>query len=163
MRGDRICLIGWSQGGLVATAVAGRSGAPKAVALWAAVADPALTFGSMFGADVIAEGMRTGDAPLVITLPNGAVTALKQGYFDQMQSFNPLAEIAAYAGPLFVAHGTLDTVVVPKAQSHLIAAHRGQNEAFVRAMDHCFNVSQGPEMLDEMVWATISFFEQHGG
>ena len=159
VRGDDIAIIGWSQGGLVATALAGRSDIPDAVALWAAVADPVTTFSGLLGADVVAAGQATGDTPLPITLPWGAKIALKQGFFDQMTRFMPLEEIASYGGPLFVAQGTLDTTVPPVAQDRLLAAHDGPEQAYTREMDHVFNVFSSPAMLDEMVAATIAFFD----
>ncbi len=67
--GERLAIIGWSQGGLVATGVAGRSGIPDAVALWAAVADPETTYGGILGADALTAGAATGDTPLAVTLP----------------------------------------------------------------------------------------------
>ena len=159
VRGDDIAIIGWSQGGLVATALAGRSDIPDAVALWAAVADPVTTFSGLLGADVVAAGQATGDTPLPITLPWGAKIALKQGFFDQMTRFMPLEEIASYGGPLFVAQGTLDTTVPPVAQDRLLAAHDGPEQAYTREMDHVFNVFTSPAMLDEMVAATIAFLD----
>lgn len=159
VKGDELRVIGWSQGGLVATAVAGRSDVPEAVALWAAVADPLATFQGILGAEAVAAGQTTGDQPHMITLPWGAEIGLKQGYFDGLTSFKPTEEIASYAGPLFVAHGTLDTTVLPVAQEMLLAAHDGVEEAFTREMDHVFNVFTSPDTLDEMVAATIAFFE----
>jgi uncharacterized protein len=161
VKGDELRIIGWSQGGLVATAVAGRSDVPKAVALWAAVADPVSTFTAFLGPEVMAAGQATGDTPLVIKLPWGAETSLKQAYFEGVATFKPTEEIASYAGPLFVAQGTLDTVVPPASQEMLLAAHEGEEEAFTREMDHAFNVFTSPETLDEMVAATIGFFDAH--
>ncbi len=161
VQGDALRIIGWSQGGLVATAVAGRSDAPKAVALWAAVADPEATFAGLLGPKAMADGMTTGDQPLKIMLPWGAEIGLKQGFFDQLATFKPAEEIASYAGPLFVAQGSLDTTVLPVAQEVLLTAHQGEEEAFTREMDHVFNVFTSPETLDEMIAATIAFFEAH--
>ena len=157
--GENVYLIGWSQGGLVATAVAGRSDVPDAVALWAAVANPLETFSSILGADAVAAAMTTGDTPYTFTLPWGAETALKQPYFDGFAAISPTDEIASYAGPLFVAQGTLDTTVLPIAADQLIAAHEGVEEQWMRPMDHAFNVFTETAMLDEMVAATITFFQ----
>ncbi len=157
VKGDDLAIIGWSQGGLVATAVAGRSGIPDAVALWAAVATPAESLGAILGAENVAKGLVTGDTPLPITLPWGAEIKLKQGYFEGMQTFNPLTEIAAYKGPLFVAQGRLDTTVLPVAADKLIAAHDGTEVLWMADMDHVFNAFTGPQTLDEMVGQTIGF------
>ena len=157
VKGSDLAIIGWSQGGLVATAVAGRSGTPDAVGLWAAVATPAESLGAILGAETVQKGLATGDTPLPITLPWGAKIELKQGYFDGMQTFDPVAEISAYKGPLFVAQGRLDTTVLPVAADKLIAAHEGTEVLWMADMDHVFNAFTGPQTLDEMVGQTIGF------
>ncbi len=157
--GENVMIIGWSQGGLVATAVAGRSDAPDAVALWAAVANPMETFSGILGTEAVAAAMTTGDTPYTFTLPWGAETALKQPFFDGFATMSPTEEIASYAGPLFVAQGTLDTTVLPVAADQLIAAHDGVEELWTRPMDHAFNVFTETATLDEMVAATIAFFQ----
>lgn len=161
VKGADLAVIGWSQGGLVATAVSGRSNTPDAVALWAAVASPEETFGNLLSQDVLAAGLATGDTPLSITLPWGLQIALKQGYFDGVSSFDPAAELSAYTGPLFVAHGDLDTVVLPTAADMLLAAHDEVEEKWTAEMDHVFNAFTGPETLDAMVAATIGFLDTH--
>lgn len=158
---DDIFIIGWSQGGLVASAVAGRSDEPDAIALWAAVADPLSTFKTFLGDDVVEAGLATGETPLTFTLPWGAETALKQGYFEQLSQVDPQAEIASYVGPVFVAQGSADTVVPPESADLLIAAHEGPEELWVREMDHAFNAMTETATLDEMILATIAFFDAH--
>lgn len=159
VKGSELAIIGWSQGGLVATAVAGRSGIPDAVALWQAVATPKTTFAGLLGSDILEKGLTTGDTPLEITLPWGTVIGLKQGYFDGVASFDPPKEIAAYKGPLFVTKGMLDTTVVPADADLLIASHEGPEELWTEDMDHVFNAFTGPETLDKMVAATIGYLD----
>ncbi|MGB8811710.1 MAG: alpha/beta fold hydrolase [Paracoccaceae bacterium] len=159
VKGADLAIIGWSQGGLVATAVAGRSGIPDAVALWAAVVTPKETFSGLLGAETVEKGLTTGDTPLSITLPWGAVIELKQGFFDGFATLDPLKEIAAYRGPLFVAQGTKDTTVAPISADKLIDAHEGTEQRFSAEMDHVFNAFTGPQTLDEMVGKTIGFFD----
>ncbi len=161
VKGSDLAVIGWSQGGLVATAVAGRSGTPDAVALWAAVATPMESLSGILGAETMEKGMTTGDTPLKITLPWGAEIGLKQGYFEGVQTFDPLAEIAAYKGPLFVAQGKLDTTVLPVSAEKLIAAHEGPEELWMAEMDHVFNAFTGPQTLDEMVGETVGFLDEN--
>lgn len=43
----------------------------------------------------------------------------------------------------------------------LLTAHQGEEEAFTREMDHVFNVFTSPATLDEMIAATIAFFDAH--
>ena len=160
--GDNLMIIGWSQGGLVATAVAGRSDIPDAVALWAAVADPVVTFAGILGADAVTAGMFTGDTPQMITLPWGAEIGLKQGFFEQLSSFEPTDEIASYAGPIFVTQGNLDATVAPPSADMLLEAHEGVETKYVRDMDHVFNVFTETATLDQLVGATIAFFQASG-
>ena len=161
VKGADLAIIGWSQGGLVATAVAGRSNQPDAVALWAAVARPRETLSGILTADVVTAGLATGDTALAITLPWGAKIALKQGYFDGLLTFDPPAEIAAYKGPLFVAQGSADITVLPASADLLLAAHRGVHEKWVADMDHVFNAFTGPDTLDQMIAATVAFLDRY--
>jgi dipeptidyl aminopeptidase/acylaminoacyl peptidase len=158
--GSRLGVIGWSQGGLVAAGVAGRSGRPDAVALWAAVANPRESFTGIVGADTIAAGLAAGDEPVKVTLP-WAEIALKRPFFEGVATHDPLKDIAAYAGPLLVAHGTLDTVVLPAAAEAYVAAHPGDEVFWGAEMDHVFNAFTGPDTLDRMVADTIAFLQPH--
>lgn len=159
--GQRLAVIGWSQGGLVATAVAGRSDKPDALVLWAAVANPEESFGGIVGTETIAKGLEAGEAALPVTLPWGAVVDLKRGFFEGVTTFDPPAELASYAGPLFIAHGTQDTTVLPTAVDTFLAAHEGEESKWIAEMDHVFNAFTGPETLDQMVGETVAFLKPH--
>lgn len=159
--GQRLAVLGWSQGGLVATAVAGRSDKPDALVLWAAVANPEETFGGILGAEALQAGLAVGDTPLPITLPWGAQIELKQGFFDGVATFDPPAELASYAGPLMIAHGSKDTTVLPTAVDAFLAAHEGEEVSWTAEMDHVFNAFTGPETLDQMVGETTLFLKPH--
>lgn len=162
---DRLFVIGWSQGGLVATAVVGRSGETvDAAALWAAASMPVETFTGLLGDAAMAEGAAAApDAPVTVTLPWGAEIDLNGAYFAGLTSFDAAAEIASYGGPLFVAQGTLDTTVAPASADVLIAAHDGEEQLWLRDMDHTFNAFTTTDMLDDMVAATIAWFDAHPG
>ncbi len=161
VQGERIGLLGWSQGGLVAAAVAGRSNVPPATALWAAVADPIESLGGAMGAAVLAAGLKTGDVALSIQLTWKDI-ALKQGYFDGMLAMKPLVEVAAYLRPLFVAHGWQDEAVLPHAAAKFLAAHTASQESWLEDMDHSFNATSGPKTLDRLLDATADFFKRNG-
>jgi uncharacterized protein len=157
--GQKLSVIGWSQGGLVAAAVAGRTNKPDALVLWNAVATPKDTFGGLLGADTLKAGMATGEKPLPIKLPWGAEIALKQGFFDGVNSFDPTSEIAAYKGPLWVAQGSEDTTVAPASADKFLEKHEGVEAKWTEKMDHVFNVFTGPETLDKLIGATAEFLE----
>ncbi|HBH00266.1 MAG TPA: alpha/beta hydrolase [Rhodobacteraceae bacterium] len=160
--GDDIHVIGWSQGGLVAAAVAGRAEGLDAVALWQAVGDPETTYGGILGAETMAAGMAAApDETITATLPWGAEIGLNGAFFEGIATFDPMAEIAAYDGPLFVTRGTLDTTVLPADADAFIAAHDGPEMLWTADMDHVFNVFTTTETLDAMVAATAAFFREH--
>ncbi|WP_394155756.1 alpha/beta hydrolase family protein [Loktanella salsilacus] len=155
-----INLIGWSQGGLVAAAVAGRSDKLDAVALWQAVGDVSATYEGLLTEDFVAEGKSIGaDETISTTLPWGAEVSLNGAFFQGMDAIDPLTEIAAYSGPLFVTQGTTDTTVLPENADAFIAAHEGPEELWAYEMDHSFNVFADAVALDAMIDATASFFE----
>ncbi|EYD72580.1 alpha/beta hydrolase family protein [Limimaricola hongkongensis] len=154
-------LIGWSQGGLVAASVAGRGAPVEAVALWAGVADPQITFATLFGPKMLEQGVLSPE-PTSVTLPWGAEITLAQPFFEAILDADPLAEIARYDGPLFVAQGSEDATVDPAQAEMWLSAHDGPEELWLREMDHAFDAYQGPDRLDEMVAATVAFFDLLG-
>jgi hypothetical protein len=157
--GSRLAVLGWSQDGLVATAVAGRSDKPGAVVLWAAVANPKEGFGGLPGPAMLDKGPDRGDAALPITLPWGAEIARKQGLFEGVAAFDPPAELASDASPLLIAHGTRDTTVLPTAVDAILAAHEGEEARWIAEMDHVFNAFTGPDTPDQMMGEAIAFLK----
>ena len=160
VQGEKIYVIGWSQGGLVASAVAGRSGTPRAVALWNAVGTPMQTFSDLLGTEAVEAAIAAeADATLGFTLPWGAELDLKGAFFDQVATFDPMAEIAAYPGPLLVAQGDKDTAVLPENGPKYIEAHTGTERLWAADMDHVFNIFGESTTLDALIGETIAFFD----
>lgn len=161
VNGGRLGLVGWSQGGMVASAVAGRTGTPEAVALWAALGEPLPTLQRLFGVQRIEAGLKTGDVPLELPMPWGFSLYMKQPYFEELASTDPLEDIKSYPGPLFVAEGTRDEVIPAGTGEKFISAHDGLEELWIRPMDHGFNSQAELGTLDELIAATGAFFKQH--
>ncbi len=160
--GQDISMIGWSQGGLVAAGVAARSVKLDSVALWQAVGDPLASYGGILGSEKLAEGQAASpDQTITAALPWGGEVSLNGAFFDGVETFDPVAEIAAYPGPLFVTQGMADTTVLPEVATFFMAAHEGPEELWTAEMDHVFNVFSDTETLDEMVAATAAFFKAH--
>lgn len=158
---DDLFLIGWSQGGLVAAATAGRSGAFDAAALWNAVATPRETYAGFLTEATVLAGLAAGDDEAVpVTLPWAEIT-LNGAFFDGLETLDPVAEVAAYGGPLFVAQGSLDTTVPPASADLYIAAHEGPETLWTAEMDHVFNIFATADVLEEMIAANIAFFDAH--
>jgi dipeptidyl aminopeptidase/acylaminoacyl peptidase len=155
---DRLGILGWSLGGPVATAVATQSAA-DALVLWNGVTDPLATFTGLFGAETMAAD--PAGAPLDVVMPWGQPIAVGRPLIGELRAADPVAEIARYSGPLFVAQGNLDVVVPPEGAPRLVAAHAGPEEIWVRDMDHMFNMEQGPEVTDELIAASGTFLANH--
>lgn len=158
--GRAIHLVGWSQGGLVAAGAAVIAPAPRAIALWAAVAEPAVSFPALVGHDRYAAGLaHAGDTE--VTLPWGATLTLGHAFFAEVATRDPLRDIAAYSGPLFIAEGSRDTAIAPGTAAKVAAAHRGPHEVWTADMDHAFDTHAGSARLDALVDATAAFFSRH--
>jgi alpha/beta superfamily hydrolase len=161
---SRLSVVGWSMGGAVASAVAGRSPHPiKSVALWNAVSNPAATFNTFLGPDYVKAGLASGGKAVTTKLPWGADVSLKTAFFEDLYATDPAAELAHYPGPIFVAVGTTDTVVSPEPQMGqlLLTYHKGPSELWSRPMDHGFNVFVNTDTVDEMIAATETFIEKN--
>lgn len=161
---SRLSIVGWSQGGAVATAVAGRSlPAARAVALWAPVAVPAATYPGLLGAEYVKQGLASGGRAVSTRLPWGATVTLRTAFFEDLYTLSPVAELARYSGPVMVAVGTRDAVVAPQPAMGqlLLRYHPGPGELWVRPMDHSFNTFDNATTLDELVDATANFIAQH--
>ncbi|MEM1363722.1 MAG: alpha/beta fold hydrolase [Pseudomonadota bacterium] len=162
VRGDQIYLIGWSLGGLIAATAAGRSQTPKAVALWNGVADPQGTFGRSIGIENLKRGRHLApDEALTTTLSWGPEISLQRGFFEDVATLDPLAEIAAYPGALLVIQGLKDTQVLPKDGAAYHAAHQGPGELWTSDMGHSFDVFETDETYRAVVDVTIAFFQEH--
>lgn len=157
---DTVYLLGWSQGGLVSTAAAGRSGGFGKVALWNAVADPVGTYSGLLGQQIFddAAAAATPETEVSTDLPWGATVTLKARFFNEVKTFDPPAELAAYTGPLLVAQGSTDEIVAPASADLLLAAHDGPEEIYTEEMDHSFNIFTETEALDALAAKTIAFF-----
>lgn len=157
---DRIALVGWSMGGAVASAVAGRTEHDlTSVSLWAPGSNMAASIALLLGPDIVKQGLASGGKPVTAKLPWGAEVSLKTGFFESLYAIDPAAEITEYDGPLLVAVGTKDDVVFPQpvAGQVLLDYHEGPEELWVRPMDHAFNAFQGTETVDELINKTGDF------
>lgn len=157
--GSELFVIGWSQGGLIAAALAGRTDVPVAVALWNAVGDPMATYGGIFGPEQFAEALAADPGAAVsLTLPWGETISLNGAFFEGVSNLEPVREIETYSGALLVVQGLADTVVLPENGDAYIATHAGESTLWTAEMDHVFNTFTEAAMLEAVVGETIAFF-----
>ncbi len=158
LEGREIAVIGWSQGGLVASYLAAERPDLAGVVLLNPVTAPADTFGALFGAEVMAAGLAAAStAPVGFTLPWGVEMELNGAFFQEIPDSDPVGAIAGYPGPVMVIVGLNDDLVAPQPEmgQRVLDARTGQSDQLVAMeMDHVFNVFTGPEMLDEVIATT---------
>ena len=160
---NRMALVGWSQGGAVAAITAGRTQRHlTAVALWNPEVLPAATIEAGLGSEVVKAGLASA-GPTVFKTSWGEQVSLKAAFFRDLFSVDPVADLAKYPGPVFVAVGTKDTVIYPQPQQGqmLLSYHKGVGELWVRPMDHVFNIFQETHTVDELIEATGAFVAKH--
>ena len=155
---NKVGLLGWSQGGLVASHVANLNPDLDAVVLWSPVTHPYMTYGKLMGADLVLKASASAaETPFTTTTPWGYETTLKGKFFKEVLTMNPIGAIAHYPGPLLVIQGSQDDLVVnTDAWMHY---HQGDNKHVELNTDHVWGAFSGPSMLDERVLPeTISWF-----
>ncbi|WP_434362604.1 alpha/beta fold hydrolase [Parasalinivibrio latis] len=155
---EKIGVLGWSQGGLVASHVAKLNPEIKSLALWGPVTHPFMTYSNLLGADFILEAVASDpEKSFSTTTPWGNSTTLKSKFFKELFTKNPIGAIADYNGPLLVIRGTRDDLVI-SAESWM-AYHDGEEKLVEFNTDHIWNVFSGPEVIDEkIIPETISWF-----
>jgi len=160
----RMAIVGWSMGGAVATGVAARTEHDiDAMALWAPGTNMAASITFVLGPETVRQGLAAGDNVVEATLPWGTRIELKGGFFQSLFSFDPVAEITSFTGPLLVAVGSNDTVVFPQPASGqiLLDYHSGEDELINWPMDHSFNAQENSETVDRLIDTTGAFIRKH--
>jgi dienelactone hydrolase len=156
----KMAVVGWSMGGAVGSAVAGRTTHPlTSVTLWAPATNMASSLTFLMGPDFVRKGLASGGEPVTGKLPWGADVSLRTGFFESLYKIDPVAEITKYHGPLLVAVGSKDETVFPQpaAGEVLLGYHDGPEELLVWPMDHVFNAFENAETVDKLIAKTGDF------
>ena len=160
--GDKIHVLGWSLGGLVAAHVAAERPVASAT-LWAPANNALYNFSHFLGSEAVEKAIASPDPDAVfeIKLPWGATTKLKARFFQSLPTVDPVGAIAKYDGPLLVIVGTKDTVVTPQpyAGQVFLDYHDGPEGLMVLPTDHAFDAFTGPDTVDLMAAASLSFLQ----
>lgn len=163
---SRLAIIGWSQGGLVAShAAVEREEDVDALILWAPAVFPLHNFEPLAGAETLKKALES-DPQTVLTfkLPWGAETSLKAAFFQEMATTSTIGAISDYDGPLKVIVGSRDTVVAPQPAlgEVLTKYHDGDESLSVIDSDHVWNAFAGPQTIDtQMVPLSVDWLEKH--
>ncbi|WP_375749426.1 alpha/beta hydrolase [Vibrio sp. HN007] len=150
LKKSNISLIGWSQGGLVASHVAQDNPQVKAVALWAPVTHPYLTYSRLLGDELVLDAALSEEDKLFeATLPWGTKTQLRTGFFNEILTINPIAAISDYKGPLLVIRGTKDELIL--SADSWVKYHKGSNALIELDTDHSWSLFEGPDVIDNQL------------
>lgn len=152
---ERLGVLGLSMGGCVGAHLAGADSRVKALALWAAVADP---LGLM---DELAQ-----DRPLPPPLGWRSDGTLDIGgllvgpdFLRTLPEVDPIAALHSYWGPALIVHGTEDPTV-PTRHAEMYARALGERAqlVWVKGADHTFNA----HVWEQFVIATTrDWFVEH--
>lgn len=160
---NRISVMGMSLGGIVTTAVAGRTNYPlKSVVLWNPGINPPAAFMTMFGTKTIQEAIAGGDKLYSASMGGPDIT-LKGTFYESLFKIVPAAELSHYSGPVLLAVGTKDTIVWPQPASAeaLLSYHKGFHELWTRPVDHGYNLMENAETVDALIAKTANFLKSN--
>jgi alpha/beta superfamily hydrolase len=160
---QRLGVLGFSQGGLVAAEAAALDPRICNVVLWSAVANAPDTYKHILSAETVAEGLAGADpqAAVPVVTQWGAAFELNRGFFADLFAYDAVAALARVDAPLLVVAGVQDTTVTPQpAYGELfLRYHDGLEQLVTVESDHVFNVltDPGPAVFDRVVAATTAW------
>lgn len=160
--GSRVGILGYSQGGLVASHVAALRPQASAVVLWAPVTNPMSTFSSLVGAETVARAI-AGEASEEIRtkLSWGGETTLKAAFYKELPLFAPAVAISRYHGPLRVVVGRREMIVAPQPAEgrSLLTHHGGVNDLVEVDSGHDWNAETSPDTVENvLIPSTVEWF-----
>jgi hypothetical protein len=157
----RLGLVGFSQGGRVASTVAGTDPRVKAVTTWSTGSEDGSTAYLVFGPDAYAEAQRNGK----VTVDLGFRTwTYSLAFFESIKASHPLQDIANYHGPLLGIDGTED-FIWPQTKDLLYAAG-SYDETFhaIPGADHIYHVlTPDQTQAEEVMDTTAAWFADEFG
>jgi len=158
---QRLGVLGFSQGGLVAAEAAARDPRIRTIVLWSSVANAPDTYKHILSADTVTAGYASDGAPVPVVTQWGAAFELKRGFFTDLFAYDPVAALAGVATPLLVVVGAQDTTVTPQPAyaELLLRYHDGDEQLVTVASDHVFNVltDPSPAVFDQVVAVTTEW------
>lgn len=154
--GDRLGLLGWSQGGTVAMLTSSRTNDVLSVVIWAGAIDM-----SGFAAAQYDEAVENGFAVVEFGWRSALNVSLE--WFNEVREIDIAAELGNYSGALLAISGSEDTVVVPETADQIVnaAASKDKAIAIIEGADHTFNIFTGDmSAFEELMDVTVTRFQQ---
>jgi dipeptidyl aminopeptidase/acylaminoacyl peptidase len=147
---ERIAVLGWSQGGMVAAhAIAGRP-AVKTLILWAPVVNVVTHAYYGYGVKAINQALEDDSR--------------ESTYIRDSASYSTPGAVALYKGSMLVIGGSQDEVLYPQPamSAILLRYHDGVESLLMFDMDHAFGAKEGPQIIDEkMIPSTLDWLNKY--
>jgi dienelactone hydrolase len=151
---DRLGVLGWSQGGMIAMMAAIHTPNVKSLVTWAGVVDM-----SYYAADQYEDAKANGFTVLEFDWRGPLNLSLE--WFDQARALDLAADLAAYKGAVLAIAGSNDDVVLPEVADTILQSTGSDNEAkeIIEGADHTFNIFSGDmTAFDALMQLTIDRF-----
>src|SRR5690606_12242260 len=135
---DRLGLLGWSQGGMIAMMAAIHTPEVKSLVTWAGVVDM-----SDYMADKYDEAKANGFT--VMEFDWREPLNLSVDWFDEVRALDLATDLAGYDGAVLAIAGSNDDVVLPEVSDTILQAAGSDDEAkeIIEGADHTFNTFSG--------------------
>lgn len=153
---DRLGVLGWSQGGMIALLTAANTPDVKSVVTWAGVVDM-----SGYLADKYDEAKSNGFT--VMEFDWRPSLNLSIAWFDEVRALDLATQLGNYKGAVLAINGSNDTVVLPAVADDILAAAASDNERkeIIEGADHTFNIFSGDmSAYDNLAELTVDWFKQ---
>ncbi|WIY52249.1 alpha/beta fold hydrolase [Devosia sp. YIM 151766] len=152
---DRLGLLGWSQGGMIAMMAAIHTpDEVKSLVTWAGVVDM-----SDYMADKYDEAKANGFT--VMEFDWREPLNLSVDWFDEVRALDLATDLAGYDGAVLAIAGSNDDVVLPEVTDTILQAAGSDDEAkeIIEGADHTFNIFSGDmTAFDELMQLTVDRF-----
>ncbi|WP_434996710.1 alpha/beta hydrolase [Vibrio scophthalmi] len=161
-KAESLGLLGWSQGGLVASHVASDNDDVEATVLWTPVTQPYITYSKLLGTQLIDEALVSDDDKVFpYTTSWGVEAELRAQFFKGILNTQPLAAISHYEAPLLVVMGQKDDLVLDGSGEGWVKYHPGETKLLELDTNHTWDAFTGTATLDELVMpATVQWFSE---
>lgn len=151
---DRLGVLGWSQGGMIAMMAAVHTPEVKSLVTWAGVVDM-----SYYQADKYDEAKANGFT--VIEFEWREPLNLSVNWFDEVRALDLETDLAGYKGAVLAIAGSNDDVVLPEVTDVILKSAGSDNEAkeIIEGADHTFNIFSGDmSAFEKLMQLTVDRF-----
>ncbi len=163
-----IGILGFSQGGLVASVSASREDRVDSVVLWSPPASPPIAYEGLLTKQGVKDGLALAEGETItlgLYLDDVYLqwdVTLGRGFFQDLFLVDPVAAIRDYKNPLMVVSGKQDNIVWPQPhQSRIFLDNHDGTEKLVEIdADHEFDYWDGPaaEKLTDAIYWSVAWF-----